>query len=138
MGKTLLVCRLAVRDVRHHLAQAVLLVVAIAAATATLTMALALTGVTSRPPYAATRAATKGPDVVAYLRSTSQVEKLVKAPGVANHSGPFPVASGIIRFDGRQADVFAEGRSMVPASVDQPLVTAGTWVRPGRIVIQRT
>jgi putative ABC transport system permease protein len=27
---------------------------------------------------------------------------------------------------------------MVPASVDQPLVTAGTWIRPGRIVIQRT
>jgi putative ABC transport system permease protein len=138
MGKILLVCRLAVRDVRHHLAQAVLLVVAIAAATATLTMALALNGVTSQPPYGATRAATKGPDVVAYLTSTSQVNKLVKASGVANHSGPFPVASGIIRFDGRQADVFAEGRSMVPASVDQPLVTDGTWVRPGRIVIQRT
>ena len=138
MGKTLLVCRLAVRDVRHHLAQAVLLVIAIAAATATLTMALALNGVTSQPPYAATRAATKGPDVVAYLTSTSQAKKLVKAPGVANHSGPFPVASGIIRFDGRQADVFAEGRTTAPAEVDQPLVTSGTWVRPGGIVIQRT
>lgn len=138
MGKCLLVCRLAMRDVRHHIAQAVLLVVAIAASTATLTMALALNGVTSQPPYAATRAATKGPDVVAYLASTSKARSLVNAPGVVNHSGPFPVASGIIRFDGRQADIFAEGRSTAPAHVDQPLVTAGTWVRPGRIVIQRT
>ena len=39
MGKALLVYRLAVRDLRHHAAQAVLLVVAIAAATATLTIA---------------------------------------------------------------------------------------------------
>ena len=40
MGRALLVYRLTVRDLRHHAAQAVLLVIAIAAATATLTMAL--------------------------------------------------------------------------------------------------
>lgn len=49
MGRLVLVLRLAARDVRHHLAQAALLVVAIAAATATLTMALALSGVTNQP-----------------------------------------------------------------------------------------
>ena len=118
MGKLLLVCRLTVRDLRRHAAQAVLLVVAIAAAAATLTMALALNGVTSRSPYAATRAATKGPDVVAYLTSTSEAIPLIHATGVARHSGPFPVASGVIRFEGRQADVFAEGRTMAPAGVD--------------------
>ncbi|MGH3261707.1 MAG: FtsX-like permease family protein, partial [Trebonia sp.] len=105
MGRLLLASRLAVRDARRHAAQAVLLVVAIAAATAALTMGLALNGVTSRSPYAATRAPTKGPDVVAYLTSASQATKLIRASGVANHSGPFPVASGVIRFDGRQADV---------------------------------
>ena len=56
-GRALLLFRLARQDIRHHFAQALLLVVAIAAATATLTMALALNGVTSHP-YAATRSAT--------------------------------------------------------------------------------
>jgi putative ABC transport system permease protein len=138
MGKLLFVYRLAARDLRHHVAHAVLLLVAIAAATTTLTMALALDGVTSRPPYTTTRAATKGPDVVAYLTSASQANNLTRASGVANHSGPFPVASATIHFDGREGDVFAEGRTTAPAAVDQPLVTAGSWVRPGGVVIQRT
>ena len=75
MGTALLVFRLAARDVRRHLAQAALLVVAIAAAAATLTMGLAMNGVTTQHPYAATRAATKGPDVVAYLTSASQANE---------------------------------------------------------------
>jgi putative ABC transport system permease protein len=138
VGTVLLVLRLAARDVRRHLAQATLLVVAIAAAAATLTMALALNGVTTQHPYQVTRAATKGPDVVAYLTSEGQAKKLVDASGVADHSGPFPVASATIHFDGRVADVFAEGRNTAPAAVDQPLLIAGSWVRPNGIVIQRT
>ncbi len=138
MGKILLVGRLAARDIRRHQAEAILLVIAIAAAAAAFTMGLALNGVTTRPPYATTRAATKGPDVVAYLTSASQANKLTHAPGVANDSGPFPVASAVIRFDGRYAGVFAEGRTTAPAAVDQPLVTAGSWVRPGDVVIERT
>ena len=138
MGTVLLVVRLAVRDVRSHAAQATLLVVAIAAATATLTMGLALTGETSRSPYLTTRAATKGPDVVAYFTSAAQANKLAHARGVANHSGPFPVVSATIHFDGRQADVFAEGRAAAPAAVDRPLLTAGSWVRPGGVVVERT
>ena len=81
MGRALLVYRLAVRDLRHHAAQAALLVIAIAAATATLTMALSMNGVTGQP-YAATRAATNGPDVVAYLTSAAQAKTLVHASGV--------------------------------------------------------
>jgi len=138
MGPALLILRLAARDVRRHAAQAALLVVAIAVAAAALTMGLAMNGVTSERPYAATRAATKGPDVVAYLTSTSQAKTLVDASGVKSHSGPYPVASGVIRFDGRVADVWAEGRSTTPTVVDQPLLTAGNWVRPGGVVIERT
>lgn len=137
MGRIVLTWRLAVRDVRRHLAQALLLVVAIAAASATLTMALALNGVTSQP-YAATRAATKGPDVIAYLTSPSQAKTLVSASGVTASSGPFPVVAGAVRFGSRTASVFAEGRGTVPAAVDQPDVTAGSWIRPGAIVLERT
>jgi putative ABC transport system permease protein len=137
MSKALLVYRLAARDIRHHAAQAVLLVIAIAAATATLTMALSLNGVTSQP-YAVTRAATNGPDVVAYLSSTSQAASVEHTSGVVSSSGPYPVASATIRFDGRTAAVFAEGRSQAPAAIDRPDVTAGSWVRPGGVVLERT
>ena len=138
MGTAVLVFRLAERDVRRHLAQAALLVVAIAVAAATLTMGLAMNGVTAQHPYATTRVATKGPDVTAYLTSTSQAKSLIHASGIAAWGGPYPVASGTIRFDGRIADVFAEGRSMAPTSIDQPLLTAGNWVRSDGIVIQRS
>jgi putative ABC transport system permease protein len=137
MGKALLVYRLTVRDLRHHAAQAVLLVVAIAAAAATLTMALSMNGVTSQP-YSATKAATDGPDVVAYLTSTGQAKTLVHAPGVASSSGPYPVAAATIGFDGRTAGVFAQGRGQEPSAVDRPDVTAGSWVRPGGVVLERT
>jgi putative ABC transport system permease protein len=132
-----LVFRLAARDVRRHVAQAALLVVAIAAATATLTMALALNGVTSHP-YAATRAETRGPDVVANLTSASQARGLIHAAGVTASSGPYPVAAATIRFDGRSAEAYAEGRDTAPAAVDQPYLTAGSWVRAGGVVLERT
>ena len=64
MGKTLLVWRLVVKDVRHHAAEALLLLLAIGAAAATLSLGLSLHGATN-DPYAQTRAATNGPDVVA-------------------------------------------------------------------------
>jgi putative ABC transport system permease protein len=137
MSKALLACRLAARDIRHHAAQAMLLVVAIATATAALTMALSLNGVTSHP-YTATRAATNGPDVVAYLSSASQAKTVIHASGVTRSSGPYPVAYGTIGFDGRTAAVFAEGRSQARATVDQPELTAGSWVRPGGLVLERT
>jgi putative ABC transport system permease protein len=133
MGTALVVLRLAWRDVRRHRAQAVLLVVAIAAASAALAMGLAMNGVTSVPPYTATRAATDGPDVVAYLSSPSQARGFVHAAQVAASSGPYPVASATIRFDGRIADVFAEGRTTSAAAVDRPLLTGGVGYGPAAL-----
>jgi putative ABC transport system permease protein len=137
MGTALLIFRLVARDVRRHVAQAALLIVAIAAATATLTMALALNGVTGHP-YGATRAATKGPDVVANLTSVSQAKGLIRAAGVTAASGPYPVAAATIRFHGRTAEAYAEGRDTAPAAIDQPYLTAGSWVRAGGVVLERT
>jgi putative ABC transport system permease protein len=96
-GRVLLLGRLAVSDLRHHFAQAVLFVVAIAAATTVLSLAFALNGVNSNP-YQQTMAATNGPDVVAqsgndpYTGVTSPadlaaLEALNHAKGVAAHSG---------------------------------------------------
>src|SRR5215470_11767591 len=140
MGRILLVCRLAARDLRRHRAQAALLLLAITAAATTLTLGLALHGVTSQP-YQQTRAATNGPDVVAYLPVTlqpghrssppAQVAALTRAPGVTGHSGPYPLTSAILRVHGLTAGVEAEGRGQATAAVDQPKLTAGSWVRPG-------
>jgi putative ABC transport system permease protein len=165
MGKIRLIGRLVGRDLRRRPGPAALLVLAITAATATLTLALVLHGVTNRP-YLQTRAATRGPDVVvqfsgghsgfvlpakalrhrsppaparldrAYL--AAEVRTLTRAPGVTGYSGPFPVASALLRVRGLTAGVEAEGRAQAAASVDQPKVITGTWVRSGGIVLERT
>ncbi|HYB87129.1 MAG TPA: FtsX-like permease family protein [Streptosporangiaceae bacterium] len=154
MGRILLIGRLAARDLRHRPAQAALLLLAVTAATAVLALGLALHGVTSQP-YQQTRAATRGPDVVAQLGGPYQgphgpahpgtwpqvltdVRTLVHAPGVTGHSGPYPVASALLRVRGMTVAVEAEGRDQAPASVDQPQLTAGSWVRSGGVVIERT
>jgi putative ABC transport system permease protein len=137
MGKIVLVVRLAARDLRRHRAQAVLLVLAITAATTTLALGLALAGVTNQP-YQQTRAATNGPDVVAQLDTPGQATALRHASGVTAASGPYPLAYAVVRFGGRTAGAEAEGRAETPAAVDQPKLTAGRWVRPGGVVIERT
>jgi putative ABC transport system permease protein len=154
MGTIQLIGRLIVRDVRRGPGPALLLVLAITAATATLTLGLVLHGVASRP-YQQTRADTTGPDVVADVGGSvflpdgkeevisqaqvaAQVKKLTHAPGVTAYSGPYPIASAVIRAHGVAAGIEAVGRATTPASVDQPAVTAGTWVRSGGIVLERT
>ena len=148
LSRSLLIGRLAGRDLRYRPAQAVLLLLAIAAATTTLTLGLALHGVTSQP-YQRTRAATNGPDVVAYLPVTHRpgqvpsppaqaAAALTHAAGVTGHSGPYPLVGAVLRARGRTAPAEAEGRSQARAPVDQPKLTAGRWVRPGGVVIERT
>jgi putative ABC transport system permease protein len=147
MGKILLVGRLVRRDLRHRPAPAVLLLLAITAATATLTLGLVLHGVTSQP-YQQTRVATNGPDVVAYLpvvhqpgrqsRPPADGTALIRTPGVTGHSGPYPLVGALVRAGKLTAGAEAEGREESPAAVDQPKLTAGTWVRPGGVVLERT
>jgi putative ABC transport system permease protein len=145
VGRVRLIARLVGRDLRYRPGPAALLVLAISAATATLTLGLVLHGVTNQP-YLQTRAATKGPDVVAQLGGpttgrygvAAEVRTLTQEPGVTNYSGPYPVASAVVRARGLTADVEAEGRAQAPASLDQPKVTAGTWVRGGGVVLERT
>jgi ABC-type antimicrobial peptide transport system permease subunit len=153
-GRALLLFRLARQDIRHHFAQALLLVVAIAVATATLTLAFALNGVNTNP-YQQTKAVTKGPDVVAQsgndpytsVTSPAQLAALValnRAKGVAAHSGPYPIVgdTGPVGPIMRSADIVTsvevEGRPPGVAAVDQPKVTDGTWIRSGGVVVERS
>jgi len=147
MGRILLVCRLAARDLRHHLAEAALLLLAVTAATTTLTLGLALHGVTSHP-YQQTRAATDGPDVVAQFggvpgnagpgNTRQQARALAQLAGVTGYSGPYPVVAAALRTHGVTVLAEAQGRDQAPARVDQPELTQGSWVRPGEVVLERT
>jgi putative ABC transport system permease protein len=167
MGEMQLISRLVARDLRRRPGPALLLMLAITAATATLALGLVLHGVTSQP-YQQTKAATHGPDVVAVFlpfgplissgppprghrhhgpppsarisqaQIADEARTLTREPGVSGYSGPYPIASALLRVRGITAAVEVEGREQAPASVDQPAVTAGTWVRPGGVVLERT
>jgi ABC-type lipoprotein release transport system permease subunit len=138
MGRLLLVVRLAVRDLRRRRAEAALLLLAITAATTTLTLGLVLRDAAS-DPYQSTREATNGPDVVATVSQPAElsgIEELASAPGVIDHSGPYPVTPAELQASGRTSDVQAVGRDAAPASVDQPELIQGGWVSDGGVVVE--
>ncbi|MFI6458007.1 FtsX-like permease family protein [Streptosporangium amethystogenes] len=138
MGRILLVIRLALRDLRRRRTEAVLLLIAILAATTTLTLGLVLRDAAG-DPYESTRAATKGPDVVANVGQAADLAglgKLATASGVTEHSGPYPVIAGKLEASGRTSDVQVEGRDATVAAVDQPEVTRGGWVSDGGVVFE--
>jgi putative ABC transport system permease protein len=145
MGKVLLVWRLTVKDLRHRPAEAVLLLLAIATAATALTLGLALHGATDNP-YAATRAATNGPDLIAQESpvaphapghaDVAYLTPLGHASGVVAHSGPFPVTWAYLRAPGLNAAAEIQGRGTAPSPVDQPQLTQGSWVRAGGAVVE--
>jgi len=137
MGHLLLIGRLAARDLRHRPGPAALMLLAITAATTMLTLGLALHGVTSQP-YQQTRAATRGPDVVARIASPAGAAALLGQAGVTAHSGPYPSTYATLRTGGRTAGAQVQGRDETPAAVDQPYLTEGAWVRPGEVVLERS
>lgn len=135
MGRILLVVRLALRDLRRRRTEAALLLLAILAATTTLTLGLVLRDAAS-DPYESTRAATRGPDVVASAGTSAGLEQLATASGVTERSGPYPVVARTLEASGRTSDVQLEGRDAAVASVDQPEVTRGSWVSDGHVVLE--
>jgi len=149
MGRVLLIGRLAARDLRRRPATAVMMLLAIVAATTTLTLGLALHGTTSHP-YDTTRAVTDGPDIVAQATlaksgapgnprvDLSDLEALTHAAGVTASSGPYPYTFAAMTAGGRRVAVMVEGRDQAPAAVDRPDLTAGHWIRPGEVVVERT
>ena len=138
MGRILLVGRLAVRDLRRRRIEAALLLLAIMAATTTFTLGLVLHDAAS-DPYQSTREATNGPDVVATVDQPAELsglEAMASAPGVIDHSGPYPVTPAELQASGRTSDVQAVGRDAAPASVDQPELIQGSWVGDGGVVVE--
>jgi putative ABC transport system permease protein len=65
------------------------------------------------------------------------LDALTRAPGVVAHSGPYTLADTTLTAHGTRAAVQAEGRDVAPATLDQPELTAGRWVRDGGVVVER-
>ncbi|GAB3982411.1 hypothetical protein GCM10029978_086040 [Actinoallomurus acanthiterrae] len=141
MGRILLVFRLVLADVRRHPAQAVMLLVSITAATAMLSLGMSLHSATETL-YRQTRAATAGPDFVAFSpgtdrAATSALTSLAHAPEVVASSRPYRQFYTTLTAHGTKANVVAQGADATPGPIDRPLVTSGTWVRPGGVVVER-
>ncbi|MER5753659.1 FtsX-like permease family protein [Streptomyces sp. NPDC002088] len=139
MGRLLLIWRLIVRDLRRRPGEAAMFLIAVTAATAALAMGLA-TDNTVATAYAKTRTATAGPDVMVSTTDPDPsgiAARLAQAPGVTALGGPFFAFDTTIRANGRSAHSAVEGRGGSRSAVDRPLVTAGSWVRPGGAVIER-
>ena len=144
MGRLLLTWRLAIGDIKRRRVQSALLLLMIVTTTTTLTIGLALHKVTDSP-FARTRAATRGPDIVAEIGPaagaghdlTRQFAPLLRAPGVAAVGGPYPIAFARLTTRGINVDAETEGRDAAPAAIDRPALTAGRWISPGGAVIER-
>ncbi|NUS88919.1 MAG: ABC transporter permease [Streptomyces sp.] len=139
MGHLLLMWRLVLRDMRRRPAEAVMFLLAVTVAGASLTLGLA-TNDAVVSGYEKTRAATAGPDIIATTTATDPsrvAERLADAPGVAAHADPVFAFDTYIKAHGRTAHSSVEGRETAPSAVDRPLVTSGTWVRPGGAVLER-
>ena len=138
-----LIWRLVIADIKRRPVQAALLVIMIVTTTTTLTLGLALRQVTDSP-FARTRAATRGPDVIAEITpppgktipTTARLAALGHARGVKSTSGPYPVVFPTLTAPGIALEAEAEGRDPGPASLDQPSLTKGSWIRPGGAVLE--
>ena len=143
MGRVVLIWRLVIADIKRRPVQAALLVIMIVTTTTTLTLGLALRQVTDSP-FARTRAATRGPDVIAEITpppgktipTTARLAALGHARGVKSTSGPYPVVFPTLTAPGIALEAEAEGRDPGPASLDQPSLTKGSWIRSGGAVLE--
>ncbi|MEU0465279.1 hypothetical protein ABZ215_14865 [Amycolatopsis sp. NPDC006131] len=71
------------------------------------------------------------------LRDVAALEQLATAPGVIDHSGPYPVVAGKLEVSGPVSDVNVEGRdTTTAAAVNQPVVARGSWVSDGGMVLE--
>jgi ABC-type antimicrobial peptide transport system permease subunit len=68
----------------------------------------------------------------------AQVSALTHMNGVTAHSGPFLVAGALLRVRDLVVGAQLQGRGPASAAVDQPKLTAGSWVRPGGVVLERS
>lgn len=140
MGHLLLIGRLVLRDIRRSPAEAFIYLLAVTIASTSLTLGLATSNAVDTG-YEKTRQATAGPDIIALTTATDPsgvAARLADTPGITKQAEPVFAFDTYIKAHGTSAHTAVEGRDPSQHSaVDQPLVTSGTWIRPGGAVLER-
>ena len=134
-GAVRLLRRLAWRDTRSHALGPLLLGITVAVAAAALTMVVTV-GPAANAPWDATWQAAGSPHVVIVAATAADVEGVLSDSHAAEVAGPFPLIYDEVSSGRYQLSVQVVGRDAERTAVDQPVVTDGSWVRPGGVVVE--
>jgi hypothetical protein len=109
-----------------------LVVVAVTVALATATIPPA-----GRTACESVSGATRSPHLQVAALPGVDLGPVVDLPGLSATSGPFPGVATSLRRGGRERGVWLEGRRGRQSAVDRPLLSSGSWLRPGNLVVER-
>jgi putative ABC transport system permease protein len=131
---TLVLGKLAFAGIRSRLLASALTILLSAAAAATIVITLEV-GATTRDPWQRTFDAANGAHVVATAPSQADARAIAALPGVAERDDPVPRA--IVATVAGDDQLHVAGLR-APARIDKPVRIAGSGVREGGIVLERS
>jgi putative ABC transport system permease protein len=131
---TATLAKLAFAGIRSRLLASALTILLSAAAAATIVLTLEV-GATTRDPWQRTFDAANGAHVIATAPSEAEARTVAALPGVAEHDSPVPRATVATAAGNDQLELAG---LRAPARIDTPLRTAGSDMREGGIVLERS
>jgi putative ABC transport system permease protein len=133
---TFMLVRLAFAGIRSRLLASALTIAIAAAAAATIVLALEVRS-TGIDPWERTFAEANGAHVIAFVPSRDEAIAIGELPGVTERGAPVPLVSAIMRSrEGSERVLLAGSRRRTAVNV--PLPTAGSRLRDGGIVLERS
>jgi ABC-type lipoprotein release transport system permease subunit len=128
--------RLAFAGIRSRLLASALTIAIAGAAVATIVLVLEVRS-SGVDPWRQTFARANGAHVLAFVRSQADAVTIGALPGVTEHGAPVPLAPATVGPRGRADRVDLAGIGD-PAAVNAPVVTEGSPLREGGIVLERS
>jgi putative ABC transport system permease protein len=133
---TVMLVRLAFAGIRSRLLASALTIAISAAAVATIVLALEVRS-SGVDPWQRTFAEANGAHVLAFVPSEADAIAIGELPGVTEESAPVPLLSASLGLRGKTNPVQLAGLSRRTA-VNVPVLTAGSPLRDGGIVVERS
>ena len=133
---TAMLFRLAFAGIRSRLLASALTIAIAGAASATIVLALEVRS-SGLDPWQQTFDAANGAHVLAYASSQADARALAELPGVTERGAPVPLATVTVGPPGSTDRAFLAGLSR-PTAVNMPVLTAGSQLREGGIVLERS
>ena len=133
---TAMLFKLAFAGIRSRLLASALTIAIAGAASATIVLALEVRS-SGLDPWQQTFDAANGAHVLAYASSQADARALAELPGVTERGAPVPLATVTVGPPGSTDRAFLAGLSR-PTAVNVPVLTAGSPLREGGIVLERS